>query len=106
MAAPTEAHWHAAKEAIWLRKLLCDLGVAMPATIKIMADNQSAIKLANNPVTSVRSKHIDVIYHFVRERVAKDEIEYIATAEMVADSLTKAVPEDKVVFCRDSMGVR
>ena len=88
----------AAKEAIWLRKLLCDLGVAVPATIKIMADN---------PVTSARSKHIDVIYHFVRERVARDEIEflYVPIAEMVADSLTKAVPEDKAVFCRTRMGV-
>ena len=111
-ASTTEAEYmaeaHAAKEAIWLRKLLSDLGVAVPTTIKIMADNQSAIKLANNPVTSVRSKHIDVIYHFVRERVARDEIEfeYVPTAEMVADALTKAVPEDKLVFCRDSMGVR
>ena len=111
-ASTTEAEYMAeaaaAKEAIWLRKLLGDLGVKVPATIKIMADNQSAIKLASNPVTSARSKHIDVLYHFVRERVAREEIEfeYIATAQMVADSLTKAVPEDKVVFCRNSMGVR
>ena len=100
------AEAHAAKEALWLRKLLADLGMAVP-TIKIMADNQSAIKLANNPVTSARSKHIDVLYHFVRERVARREVEfeYVPTAKMVADSLTKAVPEEKFVFCRESMGV-
>jgi len=111
-ASTTEAEYMAeaaaAKEAIWLRTLLSDLGVAVPTTIKIMADNQSAIKVANNPVTSARSKHIDVVYHFVRERVAREEIEfeYVPTNKMVADALTKAVPEDKMVFCRDSMGVR
>ena len=110
-ASTTEAEYmaeaQAAKEALWVRKLLGDLGVAAPR-IKILADNQSAIKLANNPVTSARSKHIDVLYHFVRERVARGEVEfeYVASSEMVADVLTKAVPIDKVVFCRTHMGVR
>ena len=106
----TEAEYmaeaHAAKEALWLRKLLGDLGFTVP-TVTIFADNQSAIKLANNPVTSARSKHIDVLYHFVRERVARKEVEfeYVPTSEMVADILTKAVSEAKVAYCRDSMGV-
>jgi hypothetical protein len=97
----------AAKEALWLRKLLRDLGATVD-TVDILADNQSAIKLAKNPVTSARSKHIDVIYHFARERVARNEVryEYISTNEMVADALTKAVPETKFVYCRDHMGVR
>jgi len=96
----------AAKEAIWLRKLLSSLGKPT-GTIKILADNQAAIKLASNPATSARSKHIDVQYHFVRERVASQEIvfEYVPTAYMVADALTKAVPEEKTSFCRDSMGI-
>ena len=106
----TEAEYmaeaHATKEALWLRKLLGDLGFTVP-TVTILADNQSAIKLANNPVTSARSKHIDVLYHFVRERVARKEVEfeYVPTSEMVADILTKAVSEAKVAYCRDSMGV-
>ena len=97
----------ATKEALWLRKLLRDLGKDVP-TIKIMADNQSAIKLANNLGTSDRSKHIDVQIHFVRERVADKEVEfeYISSKEMVADALTKALPEIPFSFCRDNMGVR
>ena len=68
----TEAEYIAAaqtiEEALWLRGLLGDLGIVVN-TFPIMADNQSALKLLKNPVSSNRSKHIDVVYHFARERV-------------------------------------
>jgi hypothetical protein len=96
----------ATKEALWLRKLVGDLGKGSD-TITIKADNQGAIKLLKNPVSSLRSKHIDVIYHFTRERVARKEVafEYINTAEMIADILTKAMPVSKHAFCCKGMGV-
>ena len=55
-----------------------------------MADNHSALKLLKNPVMSMRSKLIDVVYHFVRKRVARRDVEfsYIRTDEMLADMLT------------------
>jgi hypothetical protein len=55
----------------------------------------------------MRSKHIDVQHHFVRERVARGELvfEYCATADMVADCLTKAVPVSKLSGCLAGMGV-
>jgi len=110
-ASTTEAEYMAAaaaaKEALWLRTLLRELG-APHKVINIYADNQSAIKVINNPITSARSKHIDVAYHFVRERAARGEIAftYIPTAEMVADALTKALPEPKHTFCCKGMGVQ
>jgi hypothetical protein len=50
-----------------------------------------------NPVVSQRSKHIDVLHHFVRERSDRGEIvlEYCSTERMVADSLTKVVGNRK-----------
>ena len=70
----TEAEYMAAaqavKEALWMRKLMLDLNLS-GGTISIKADNQSAIKLLKNPLTSMRSKHIDVIYHFARECVSR-----------------------------------
>ena len=64
----------AAREAIWLRTLLQDLGISV-STLQIYAsDNQSALKLLKNPVPSDRAKHIDVQYHFAREKVASREI--------------------------------
>jgi hypothetical protein len=92
-ASTTEAEYMAAaaavKEALWLRKLCESLDIPI-TTMKIMCDNQSAIKLLRNPIFSVRSKHIDVAHHFARERVQSKEVEfsYVPTTEMVADVLT------------------
>ena len=110
-ASTTEAEYMAAaysiKEGLWLRTLLRDLGMDI-GTITIYADNQSAIKLLKNPVFSMRSKHIDVIYHFARERVALKDFafKYIPTTEMIADALTKPLPAGKHNYCRDGMGVK
>ena len=72
-----------------------------------MADNQSAIKLLRNPISSIRSKHIDVVHHFARERVMRKEVafHYVKTQDMVADVLTKAVPEVTHKRCCDGMGL-
>jgi hypothetical protein len=110
-ASTTEAEYMAAagavKEALWLRKLCKDLQLGAAGAVNILADNQSAIKLLKNPISSVRSKHIDVIYHFARERVARGEVSfrYVSTALNVADCLTKAVPAEKFAYCRAGMGV-
>jgi hypothetical protein len=75
----------AVKEALWLRKLLSDFGKTTP-TVNIYGDIQAALKLLKHPIASLRSKHIDVIYYFARERVARGEVkfEYISTDKMVA----------------------
>ncbi len=110
-ASTTEAEFIAAaqatKEALWLRLLLSDLGVQVN-TFQIMADNQSALKLLKNRVLSVRSKHIDVVYHFARERVARKDVEftYIRTDDMLADMFTKPVPGNKLQLCCDGIGVK
>lgn len=109
-ASTTEAEYMAAasaiKEALWLRQLLQGLALDLN-TIPIKADSQSAIKLLKNPVFSMRSKHIDVIYHFARERVARNDVSfsYIKTDHMVADALTKPLPSTKFHFCRSAMGI-
>jgi len=58
-------------------------------------------------VASARSKHIDVIYHFARERVASKEVkfDYCTTDKMTADIMTKALSETKFCKHRAGMGV-
>ncbi|GLI71656.1 hypothetical protein VaNZ11_016937 [Volvox africanus] len=94
-------------EAMFLRKLLIDLDYPVKA-VRIWDDNQGAISLIRNPITSFRSKHIDVQYHFVRERELFGYVvfEYCPTERMVADMLTKPLPEAQFVKFRLSMGVR
>jgi hypothetical protein len=75
--------------------------------VKIYCDNQGAIQLLKHPIASNRSKHIDVIYHFARERVARGEVlfEYCVTQHMLADCMTKPLPESKFAFCLAGLGV-
>jgi hypothetical protein len=56
-------------EALWLLKMLVGLfGVQLRPTV-IYCDNQSCIKLSENPVFHDRSKHIEIRYHFIRDYV-------------------------------------
>ena len=84
----------ASKEAVHLKALLASMGLEHVAPVTIYEDNQSAQKIAENPIQHDRTKHIDIRYHFVRDLVAdlKIDIVYIETKKMVADLLTKAVP--------------
>jgi hypothetical protein len=100
----------ATKELKWVRTLLAELGYSNGKTDKptdLFSDSQSAIALAKNPVSHARAKHIDLRHHFVREAI-EDKIiwvQYIPTAEMTADSLTKALGREKHEKCTARMGM-
>ena len=74
----TEAEYRgaafAACEAVWLKHILKDLGLPLTDSIHIFCDNMSSIYLARNPVFHAWTKHIEVHYHFIRERVHAGEI--------------------------------
>lgn len=94
------AQTQASKEAIWICRLLTELDMeyGLPGKpVLIMADNQGAIALAKDPRFHSRTKHIDIQWHFVRDQVETGAVafEWIATAEMAADGLTKALTTDK-----------
>ena len=70
-------------EAVWLRKLMSDLfDLQMDATC-IHCDNQSCMKLSENPVFHDKSKHIEIRYHYIRDMVQRGEVklQYVATEE-------------------------
>jgi hypothetical protein len=74
---------------VWLRKLLSDLFSSELEPTVIHCDNQSSIKLTENPV--FHSKHIEMRYYYVRYIVQKNvlSIQYVSTAEQTADIFTK-----------------
>jgi hypothetical protein len=96
------------KEAIWLRKLLADVGFVQEDATTIMCDNQGCIALAKNPTHHSRTKHIDVQHHFIREKLESGEIslEYCPTEDMVADVLTKALAKDRHQRLSKAMGLQ
>jgi ribonuclease HI len=100
----TEAEYvgmtNAAKEAIWIRKLLEELHYAKPDLypIQILGDNQPAISLTKpDRKDHSKIKHIESKYHFIRHQVENGVIhlDYIPTNHMAADGLTKALAPNK-----------
>ena len=96
----------ATQEAIWLCRLINDLGNRMISPTLMYEDNEGAIQLSRNPKVHNRTKHIDVCYHFIRERVASNEIvvTYCPTQDMMADIMTKGLPKGTFEKCRNSLG--
>jgi hypothetical protein len=88
-------------EIVWLQKLLSNLGQLMDVPIIIYCDNISSILLAYNPVYHARTKHIEVHYHFIREKILAKEIDliHVSTEDQVANIFTKALGTDKLRKC-------
>jgi hypothetical protein len=81
----------ATQEAMFFKQLLHELHPGSGYAITIHQDNQSCIALSKNSTTTGRSKHMDVKYHFCREKVESGDIDmqYCTTENMLADLLTK-----------------
>jgi hypothetical protein len=94
-------------EAIWLRKLLtCLFDLELRATT-ILCDNQSCIKMTENPMFHDRLKHIEIHYHFIHDMVQRGalKLQYISTVEQVVDVLTKPISRVKFEHFRDKLGI-
>lgn len=114
----TEAEYigcsEAAREAVWIRRLYEDLTSRERIPEEqihpqlIYADNQGAIKISENSKICDRTKHIEIKYHFVRDARERRQIElqYLPTAEMTADILTKPLPRDTHQRHVSGMGLR
>jgi hypothetical protein len=75
-----------------------DYGVVLDR-VPLLCDNESTVKIANNPVQHSRTKHIDICHHFLRDHVAKGDIVLCGVrSEQLADIFTK--PLDENTFCR------
>jgi hypothetical protein len=85
----------AGKQSQWLRALLRELQyeqlLGKSLTVPLLSDNQACIRIAQDPTSHNRTKHIDVRYHYIRQLATygKVTIDYVPTERMVADILTK-----------------
>ncbi|KAH9150574.1 hypothetical protein LEN26_004051 [Aphanomyces euteiches] len=107
----TEAEYialaQAAKEVLFMKTLNCELGNPIKTGSIIRVNNQPAMATASNPVNHSRTKHIDVRYHFVRERIQLEELklEYVPSRDNVADLFTKPLVAAVFVPLREKLGL-
>jgi histone deacetylase 1/2 len=107
----TEAEYkavaNATAEIMWIQSLLRELGVKAPPAAQLWCDNLGAKYLSSNPVFHARTKHIEVDYHFVRERVARQllKIGFVSTNDQVADGFTKALSTQKLELFRHNLNL-
>jgi hypothetical protein len=85
-------------QLLWMRQTLQDFGYNL-SKVPLLCDNESTIRLADNPVEHSRTKHID-IRHFLRDYQQRGNIDvcHISTENQLADIFTK--PLDEKRFCR------
>ena len=97
----------AAKESVWLRRLLLEVVPDRNQPLPLMCDNISAIELSRSPIFHRRTKHIQVRFHFIREQQESKEIDvkYVSTDEQLADSFTGPLAKLRFLLLRESTGV-
>lgn len=107
MEAEYVAASEAAKEAVWLRNYLLDLGIIsnLPRSITVYCDNTGAVANSKEPRSHKATKHIERKYHIIREIVRGGDVQVdkIATLENLADPFTKSLPQK--VFDRHVCGL-
>jgi hypothetical protein len=89
-----------AKEAIFTTRLLKELHIKLPSnTITIHCDNMQTIRLVTKEISKLQTKlrHVDIHNHWLRQEVSsgKINVEYVQSAEMIADGFTKVLPGNK-----------
>jgi hypothetical protein len=87
--------------------LFKDLGISLPSVPVLWCDNVSAIALASNPVFHARTKHIEVHYHFVREKVVNRDIcvKFISFGDQIADVFTKGLASPQFLVFKSKLMV-
>ena len=82
-----------------MKQILKDYGIHLKQ-VTLYCDNESAIKIANNLVQHSKTKHIEILHHFLRDHVVKEDIGiiHVNTEEQLADIFTK--PLDEKRFCK------
>jgi hypothetical protein len=97
----------AGTEAVWLSRLVGEFKPTAGQACLIHCDNMSALHLMGNHHPTNQSKHIDVAFHWAREKVHHGLLKYayVPGADNMSDIFTKALPRPKFEMCRDKMNL-
>nr|GEV99316.1 retrovirus-related Pol polyprotein from transposon TNT 1-94 [Tanacetum cinerariifolium] len=94
-------------QVLWMRTYLTAYGFHFDK-IPMYCDSKAAIAISYNPVQHSRTKHIDVRYHFIKEKVEKGIVElfFVRTKYQLADLFIKALPEERFKYLVRQLGMR
>ena len=87
--------------------MLKDIRIEISEPIVIHCDNTSTVNMSKNPVLHLRTKHISIKYHMLREKVVAKTIrlEYVSTKEKIIDIFTKPLPKETFEYLQGMLGV-
>lgn len=93
-------------QVLYMKQQLEDFGLHYDH-IPIKCDNTSAINLTKNPIQHLRTKHIEIRHHFIRDYVQRSDIEidFIGTEHQLVDIFTKPLQEDRSNFIKRDRGM-
>ena len=96
----------AIQEAEYLLQLIREMSCATDLKHAVLySDNQSAICVAQNPITTQRAKHIDIKYHYIREKIKSGviQLDYVPTNRNTADCFTKPMTKTRLDLVRPTL---
>ncbi|XP_070015481.1 uncharacterized mitochondrial protein AtMg00810-like [Nicotiana sylvestris] len=94
-------------EMTWITYILNDIGVHLKTVPTLFYDNLSALYMTVNPVMHARTKHVEMDYHFVREKVVSGQLvtRFVRSKDQLADIHTKALTKQMFAGFRSKLGV-
>jgi hypothetical protein len=97
---------HCCAQLRCMRQTLRDYGYKF-SKVPLLCDNESAIRMTDNPIEHSRTKHIAIRYHFLRDHQQRGDIEiaYVSTKEQLADIFTKPLDEKTFTKLRNELNI-
>jgi hypothetical protein len=97
---------HCCAQLLWMRQTLRDYGYKL-SKVPLLCDNESAIRMADNLVEHSHTKHIDIRYHFLRDRQQKGDIKitYVNTHNQLTDIFTKPLDDKTFSKLRNELNI-
>ena len=94
-------------EIMWIRQLLMEVGIKTSIPAKLLCHNQVVMHIASNLVFHERTKHIEIDYHFVHEKIQLGliSIGYVKTGKQLGDIFTKALSGGRVSYLCNKLGM-
>ena len=89
-----------------MRQTLGDYGYKL-SKVPLLCDNESAIRMVDNPIEHSRTKHVAIRYHFLSDHQQRGDIEiaYVSTKEQLADIFTKPLDEKTFSKLRNELNI-